>query len=63
MVKIVDTEMKYRPRNLEEYVFPNNEVREMALAYGSGEITRPLILSGTNGSGKTLLAGLIPPSN
>ena len=60
MVKIVDTEMKYRPRNLEEYVFPNNEVREMALAYGSGEITRPLILSGTNGSGKTLLAGLIP---
>jgi DNA polymerase III delta prime subunit len=60
MGKIVDTESKYRPRSLAEYVFPNEEVREMANAYGTGEITRPLILSGTNGCGKTLLAGLIP---
>lgn len=60
MGKIVDTERKYRPSRLDEYVFPNDEVREMATAYASGEITRPLILSGTNGSGKTLLAELIP---
>jgi len=60
MGRFVDTEVKYRPRTLDEYVFPNEEVRELAFAYGSGAITRPLILSGSNGSGKTLLASLIP---
>jgi len=60
MGKIVDTEIKYRPRSLAGYVFPNEEVREMANAYGTGEITRSLILSGSNGCGKTLLAELIP---
>lgn len=60
MGMIVDTEKKYRPRNLVDFVFPNDEVREVVTAYGSGKITRPLILSGKNGSGKSLLAELIP---
>ena len=60
MGKIVDTESKYRPRSLNEFVFPNKHVEEFAKAYGSGEITRPLILSGTNGTGKSLLSELIP---
>lgn len=60
MGKIIDTETKYRPCSLEEFVFPNWEVEELAKAYGTGEITRPLILSGTNGSGKSLLSQLIP---
>jgi DNA polymerase III delta prime subunit len=60
MGKIIDTEYKYRPRSLDEFVFPNKQVEELAKAYGTGEITRPLILSGTNGSGKSLLSELIP---
>lgn len=60
MGKIVDTEAKYRPCSLDDFVFPNEEVQEIVLAYGSGEITRPLILSGSNGSGKSLLTELIP---
>ena len=60
MGKIVDTEKKYRPRSLADFVFPNKHVEEVAKAYGTGEITRPLILSGTNGTGKSLLSELIP---
>jgi DNA polymerase III delta prime subunit len=60
MHKIIDTERKYRPRSLDEFVFPNKHVEETAKAYGTGEITRPLILSGTNGTGKSLLSELIP---
>jgi DNA polymerase III delta prime subunit len=60
MGKIIDTEYKYRPHSLDEFVFPNKQVEELAKAYGTGEITRPLILSGTNGSGKSLLSDLIP---
>ena len=60
MGKIIDSEKKYRPNSLSEFVFPNKEVEELAKAYGTGEITRPLILNGTNGSGKSLLSELIP---
>jgi len=58
--KIVTTEVKYRPKTLGEYVFPNDEVREVAMAYASGEQSRPLILHGSFGTGKSLLAELIP---
>jgi DNA polymerase III delta prime subunit len=60
MGKIVDTEVKYRPRSLAEFIFPNKEVEELAKAYGTGDITRPLILNGSNGTGKSLLSELIP---
>ena len=60
MGKIVSTEVKYRPKTLSEYVFPNDEVREVAMAYASGNQSRPLILHGTFGTGKSLLAELIP---
>lgn len=57
---IVDTEKKYRLKTLDDFVFPNEEVEELARAYGTGEVTRPLILSGPNGTGKSVLAELIP---
>ncbi len=60
MGKIVDTEKKYSPRSLADFVYPNKHVEEVAKASGTGEITRPLILSGTNGTGKSLLSELIP---
>ena len=60
MKKLIDTERKYRPTSLNEFVFPNAHVEEVARAYATGDITRPLILSGKNGTGKSLLSELIP---
>jgi replication-associated recombination protein RarA len=60
MGKIVSTEVKYRPKSLDEYVFPNDEVRQVAMSYASGKQSRPLLLHGTFGTGKSLLAELIP---
>ena len=60
MKMLSDTERKYRPTNLNEFVFPNTQVEEVVRAYATGDITRPLILSGKNGTGKSLLSELIP---
>lgn len=57
---IVDTELKYRPNSLSEFVFPDEHVEEIIWAYVSGEITRSLILAGPYGTGKTLLTNLLP---
>ena len=57
---IVNTEKKYSPKSLNEFIYPNNEVRDLVTAYASGEIERPLILYGSSGSGKSLLQRLIP---
>jgi len=56
----VDTQDKYTPQSLDDFVFPNDETREMATAYASGQLKRPLILHGVNGGGKSLLQTLIP---
>lgn len=56
----VDTERKYSPKTLSEFVYPNKHVKQAVEYYASGQATRPLILSGTNGTGKSLLATLIP---
>ena len=56
----VDTHKKYSPKSLDEFVYPNNEVRRVITQYASGEIARPLILHGTNGCGKSLLLELLP---
>jgi replication-associated recombination protein RarA len=56
----VDTERKYSPKTLNEFVYANKHVKQAVDYYASGEATRPLILSGTNGTGKSLLATLIP---
>ena len=56
----INTRLKYSPKVLSDFVFPNNEVKELAMAYASGNIDTPLILHGTSGSGKSLLQQLIP---
>lgn len=56
----INTQSKYSPKNLSEFIFPNNNVRDVVMAYASGSIRRPLLLSGPNGTGKSLLAQLIP---
>lgn len=57
---IINTAKKYSPKSLNEFIYPNNEVRDLVTAYSSGDIERPLILYGSSGSGKSLLQRLIP---
>ena len=57
---IVDTHKKYSPKSLDEFVYPNDEVKQVITQYASGEIARPLILHGGNGCGKSLLLELLP---
>ena len=57
---IVNTEKKYSPKSLDEFIFPNEEARELVTTYSSGEMERPLILYGSSGTGKSLLQRLIP---
>jgi replication-associated recombination protein RarA len=57
---IINTAKKYSPQSLDEFIYPNDEVRELVTAYASGEIERPLIFYGSSGSGKSLLQRLIP---
>jgi DNA polymerase III delta prime subunit len=59
-MKLVNTQKKYTPKSLDEFVFSNEETKELATAYASGEIERPLILHGVSGGGKSLLQTLIP---
>lgn len=58
--KFVNTEAKYSPKFVNDIIFPNDEVKNVVTAYASGEVTRPLILCGRNGTGKSLIARLIP---
>lgn len=56
----IDTQSKYSPQNLSQFIFPNDRVQKVVTAYASGNVNRPLLLSGPNGTGKSLLAQLIP---
>jgi DNA polymerase III delta prime subunit len=56
----VNTRIKYTPQSLDEFVFSNEEAKELATAYASGHLERPLILHGVSGGGKSLLQSLIP---
>ena len=57
---LVNTQKKYSPQSLREFVFPNDETLDLATAYASSQIDRPLILHGVSGGGKSLLQTLIP---
>ena len=56
----LDTQEKYTPQSLDDFVFSNEETRELATAYASGYLKKPLILHGVSGGGKSLLQKLIP---
>ena len=57
---IITTTKHYSPTTLAEFVFPNDEVRELVMAYASGELEKPLLLHGASGTGKTALQKLLP---
>lgn len=58
--KFIDTERKYSPAFIGDLIFPNAQVKSVITAYASGEVRRPLILCGRNGTGKSLIAKLLP---
>ena len=57
---IISTIKNYSPQSIHEIVYPNNEVKEMVLAYASGIPEAPLLLHGTSGTGKSLIQRLLP---
>jgi DNA polymerase III gamma/tau subunit len=57
---IVNTERKYSPKNLNDFIFPDQYTSQLINAYVSGEIDRPLLLYGSNGTGKSTLQKLLP---
>jgi DNA polymerase III delta prime subunit len=58
--KFINSELKYKPKQIGDLIFPNINVKNVVTAYASGQVTRPLILCGRNGTGKSLIAGLLP---
>lgn len=56
----MNTQYKYRPRSLNEFVFPTDQVERKIRQIATGSITRPLVLHGSFGTGKSTLATLIP---
>jgi DNA polymerase III delta prime subunit len=56
----MNTNMKYRPTKIENVVWANDELEAKVKRYAAGRNNRPLVLHGPIGTGKTLMAGLIP---
>lgn len=56
----MNTEIKYRPKSIDEFVFADDKVKQKVERYVRGGALRPVILHGTHGTGKSLLSNLIP---
>jgi len=57
---IINTERKYSPKSIKEFVFPDSYSKEIINAYTSGVLDKPLLLYGSNGAGKSSLQRLLP---
>jgi replication-associated recombination protein RarA len=51
---------KYRPKSIDEFVFANDRLQKQIGRYKDGKTTLPLVLHGPHGTGKSLLAELLP---
>lgn len=56
----MNTNNKYRPTKIADIVWASDELQEKINRYAQGRNSRPLILHGPFGTGKSLIAGLIP---
>ena len=56
----MNTQHKYRPKTLDEFVFANDLVERQIKRFATGKTTRPLVLHGPFGTGKSTVADLIP---
>ena len=56
----INTARKYSPQSLSDFIYPNVASKDIVDSYVLGGEDQPLILHGTNGTGKSLLQRLIP---
>lgn len=56
----MNTNIKYRPEKISDVIWATDELEEKVKRYAEGRNNRPLILHGPYGTGKSLIAGLIP---
>jgi len=56
----MNTNYKYRPKTIDEFVFATPKLETQIKRYTQGKSMLPLVLHGEYGTGKTLLAELIP---
>jgi len=56
----INTARKYSPQSLRDFIYPNIASKDIVDSYVLGGEDQPLILHGTNGTGKSLLQRLIP---
>lgn len=56
----INTARKYSPQSLSDFIYPNVASKDIVESYVLGGEDQPLILHGTNGTGKSLLQRLIP---
>ena len=56
----VNTQASYTPKTLSEYVFADKKAEQQIDSYVNGTQTQSIILYGSYGTGKSLLASLIP---
>ena len=54
------TEIKYAPQNLNEVIYPNDATALRMKGYAAGKLEGNILLHGTNGTGKTSIAKLLP---
>lgn len=56
----MNTIYQYRPKSIDEFVFATDKLERQIRRYTDGKTKMPLVLHGTYGTGKSLLAELIP---
>ena len=56
----MNTNYKYRPKSIDEFVFATDKLERQIRRYTDRKTTLPLVLHGPYGTGKSLLADLIP---
>jgi len=59
-IKQMNSNYKYRPKTIDEYVFATPKLETQIKRYTKGNSMLPLVLYGKYGTGKSLLADLIP---
>jgi len=59
-IKYMNTNYKYRPSTIDEFVFATPKLEAQIRRYAEGKSLLPLVLYGNYGTGKSLLAELIP---
>ena len=56
----MNSNIKYRPKTIKDFIFPNKYLEGRIKRYLDGKTIAPLVLHGSHGTGKSLLAELIP---